>query len=296
MNISLSKGKSKKKKLGFGLNRKNDNVLGGDDDSDEESDDNGGDDRAAVNRDLRAEQEALKKRAAATLDASIYDYDGVYDSLHAAPAQKKDDEKKSRYIGDLLQAAKRRDRERDVIKERKISKEQAQEEADFQGKDKFVTKAYKRKLAERELWAQEEEARQREEEENEVTKKTGDGAFASFYGNLNRNVAMGGGEDEKEKVKSEDDREIQESTGGEARSNEESTVPSIQDKLGFLDGFEQSTTSNLQDETESKSEAAETVATPLSMRKAREEKVAKARLRYFQRQGLSEDAISQQKQ
>ena len=86
-------------------------------------------------------------------------------------------EKKSRYIGELLKAAKQRERERDVIHERKVAKEQAQEEAEYMGKDKFVTKAYKQKLAERELWAQEEEARRLEEEEEDVTKRTGEGAF-----------------------------------------------------------------------------------------------------------------------
>lgn len=96
MNISLSKGKGKKK-LGFGLNSRREaeqpaNVFGGDDESEEED---AGDDRAAVNRDLRAEQEALRKRAAASLEqAAVYDYDGVYDDMHAAPKKPKDPEEK----------------------------------------------------------------------------------------------------------------------------------------------------------------------------------------------------------
>jgi len=45
-------------------------------------------------------------------------------------------------------------------------------------------------LAERELWVKEEEGRRQEEERQDVMKKKDRTAFA--YGNLNRNVAMGG--------------------------------------------------------------------------------------------------------
>lgn len=79
----------------------------------------------------------------------MYDYDGVYDKMHALEKKLKEpDTKESRYISDLLEAAKKRGHERDIANERKISREQEQEEAEFQGKDKFVTKAYKQKLAE----------------------------------------------------------------------------------------------------------------------------------------------------
>lgn len=295
MNISLSKGKGKKK-LGFGLNSRKEgtsnvpaaNVFGGGDDSEEDQNDNGDDDRAAVNRDLRAEQEALRKRASTSLEtAEVYDYDGVYDDMHAAATKPKEpEEKKSRYIGDLLKAAKQRERERDVIHERKVAKEQAQEEAEYKGKDKFVTKAYKQKLAERELWAQEEEEKRRQEEENDVTKKTGDGAFASFYGNLNRNVAMGG------------ERESGNEETKESASQEEAFVaPS--GGLGFMEGFERAAPDSdgaQNDQVVEASEAKPTAVAPppaLSMREARKEKLAKARLRYFQRQGISQETALQ---
>ena len=96
MNISLAKAK-KKDKLGFGLNSRKEggqqaeasNVFG----NDSESDSDDGDDRAAVNRDLRAEQEALRKRAAASMEAAAaeYDYDGAYDETHAAFTNKPTD-------------------------------------------------------------------------------------------------------------------------------------------------------------------------------------------------------------
>lgn len=296
VNISLSKGK---KKLGFGLNTRKEgetttttstsNVFGGDE-SDSDDNEEQGDDRAAVNRNLRAEQEALRKRAAASLEeAQVYDYDGAYDDMHAASNKPKEpEEKKARYIGDLLKAAKHRERERDVIHERKVAKEQAQEEAEYQGKDKFVTKAYKQKLAERELWAQEEEAKRQQEEKDDVTKKKVDGAFSSFYGNLNRNVAMGGAGDESKK-----EGEIDEDVGP---SSDEAKPAS---GLGFLDGFERSAPHNEASppvDTSKSDEAVVEAPSPVSMRKAREEKLAKARLRYFQRHGISEESAIPQKQ
>ena len=294
----MSKGQVKKpKKIRYGLNVRKDNAFGEDSNSSESEDAAGddNDDRMIVNRDLKAEQEALRKRAAATAAAAaasldLYDYDGVYDEMHPAPESKqpkeKPDTKKSRYIGDLLKASKTRERERDIVYERKISREQAQEEAEFHGKEKFVTKAYKQKLAERELWAQEEEERRRDEEKEDVTKKTSDGAFASFYGNLSRNVAMGG--EEQELLRR---RNVQEASKNkeEIGLNGKSVVAmDTEEKRPGLD----------KEEYESKAEAPRGVgaeAISASMREARAEKLAKARLRYFQRQGLTE-AMAGQKQ
>ena len=91
----------------------------------------------------------------------------------------------------MLKDANKRSHEQDIAHERKISRENAQEDAEFWEKDKFLTKAYKQKLAEWALWAQVEEKWRREEEERNVTQKAGNYAATSFYGNLNRNMAMG---------------------------------------------------------------------------------------------------------
>jgi coiled-coil domain-containing protein 55 len=305
MNISLAKAKEREK-FAFGLNAPNSRKEGGegtkassvfgDDDSEPDSDD--GDDRAAVNRDLRAEQEALRKRAAASMEAAAeYDYDGVYDEMHTASSNKPTEpqEKKSRYIGELLKAAKQRERERDIIHERKMARELAQEETEYLGKDKFVTKAYKQKLAERELWVQEEEARRLEEEKEDVTKKTGDGAFASFYGNFNRNVAMGGSSGKEE------------TTTKDLGVKDGPILASISQKppssLGFIDGFEQAAPesndekdAHYNDESNKSESSVAAPPSPMSMRKAREEKLAKARIRYFQRQGLSKEEARRRKQ
>ena len=167
MNINLSGSKKKAgKTLGFGLNKRStkpkSNVFddgdnssnGGDDEQDDpEKKTSKKDERAAVNREIAAEQEALRNRAkkamAAASGDSLYDYDGAYDSFNpkkGAEKEAQNDEaaapKKSRYIHDLMKQAEKRNVERDAIYERRVAREQEEEDAqaDFRGKEKFVTK------------------------------------------------------------------------------------------------------------------------------------------------------------
>jgi coiled-coil domain-containing protein 55 len=303
MNISLAPKKKKENKgsFGYGLNNRgadassNNNVFG-ESSSEDEKEDSGETltNRSRVNQQIAKEQAALRKRAqaaAASLEESVYDYDGAYDSFKASTAtdpSPKKFERNSKYIGDLLKASKKRERERDVIYERKLAKEQAEEDAqaDYQGKEKFITKAYKRKLEERKQWDQEEKQKEREEEENDVTKKSAGTAFANFYGNFNRNVALGGTKDGEEGNRGRDgsverNSDVKEaSTGG----------------LGLLSGFERSDETTGQDKPHQKDEddrnkvklalmeepSAKTVPT-LSVREIREEKVREARNRYLER-------------
>eukprot|EP00980_Cylindrotheca_fusiformis_P001645 scaffold374_cov124-Cylindrotheca_fusiformis.AAC.4 len=298
MNISLASKKKKAKKatIGYGLNNRSGasktNVFGESSSSEDEQDDNGGtSNRRRVNQQILKEQDALRKRAqaaAASLEEnSVYDYDGAYDSFKAPentnPSPKKE-ERSSKYIGDLLKAAKQRERERDLIYERKLAKEQAEEDgqSDYQGKEKFITNAYKRKLEERKQWEQEEKEKERQEDENDVTKKTAGTAFANFYGNLNRNVAMGG-----EKAGTAED-----GYGSVERDNTEE-APS-RDGPGFLSGFERTDGASEQgkdedNEAEPPSEPKEEneVSAPvLCLREKREEKVREARKRYLQRKKM----------
>lgn len=172
-----------------------------------ENDTQGG--RHLVNKELSKEQHALRKRAeeqihsAQTLDSNIFDYDDHYESfstLHQQKSQLKPEthtststeKKESRYISSLLHQAKFRQQEQEIVKERKIAKEQAEEEnkEEFKGKDRFITKAFKRKLQEREEWLKnDEEQRKREELEDATKKKAGENIlFAGLYSNLQRNV------------------------------------------------------------------------------------------------------------
>lgn len=74
-----------------------------------------------------------------------------------------------RYIQTLIDKAKVREREHEIIYERKLAKERTKEDHLFADKDKFVTGAYKRKLAEQAKWLEEERLRQLREEKEDVS-------------------------------------------------------------------------------------------------------------------------------
>jgi len=125
----------------------------------------------------RAKRQALElQKAALTEDASVFDYDGVYDSMtsardSAAAAQASErKERKSKYTENLLKQAQMRKLQSDRIYERKLRREAA-EVAEMHGgvkdEDKFVGAAYRKQLEEREAW----EKAEREEAEREVNPK-----------------------------------------------------------------------------------------------------------------------------
>mmetsp|Transcript_14263 Transcript_14263/g.41560 ORF Transcript_14263/g.41560 Transcript_14263/m.41560 type:complete len:352 (-) Transcript_14263:2205-3260(-) len=167
------------------------NVFGAESDSDEDV-------GAQVAR------QADKKRAAAKVqqvyedalaqDASVFDYDGVYDSMQEQKVQPKQQEKierKSRYIAQLKEQAEQRKREDDISFERRQIKERAKEDHLFEDKEVFVTAAYKKKLEEQKLWQEQEKLKEEEEANMDVRKI---GHMGNFYANLlTSNVAMGTG-------------------------------------------------------------------------------------------------------
>jgi len=301
MNISLGRGgksqSKKKKKI------KSKNVLGDDGSSDDEPNTNDAvpapGSRASVNQAIAREQEALRKRAQQVIATEEYDYDGAYESFHpSANEQSKKEEvssqgppekKKSRYIGDLLQAANHRQRERELRLERKIAKEQ-ELESGGDDKEQFVTAAYKRKLQERELWQAQEDEKAKQEELNDVTKQVGGAAVANFYGNFQRNVALGG---EQETKDSKVSPQQQQDDGGPLTTspNENNEVKSSPvGGMNFLDGFERAPGEDAKEPNPTKeSVGTSTKHTPpreeaaMSARQQREEKVAQARIRYLER-------------
>ncbi|KAL8914518.1 MAG: hypothetical protein Q9171_000871 [Xanthocarpia ochracea] len=103
-------------------------------------------------------------QTAQSLDPSIYDYDAVYDSLHAKPVPPgsasataaANEAKKPKYMQSLLAAADIRKRDQLRAKEKMLAKERELEGDEFADKEKFVTAAYKR---------QQEEVRKAEAEE-----------------------------------------------------------------------------------------------------------------------------------
>lgn len=108
-------------------------------------------------------------QAAQEVDPSIYDYDSIYDSLHAAPPPKDPtapvEGKRPKYMSNLLAAAEVRKRDQLRAKEKMLAKEREAEGDEFADKEKFVTAAYKRQQAEMAKLEEEEVAREKEAEE-----------------------------------------------------------------------------------------------------------------------------------
>lgn len=123
-----------------------------------------------------------KKHAetAEELDANIYDYDAVYDSLK--PKKKvvvEEEERKPKYMSNLIAAAAVRKRDSTIAEEKKLAREREAEGDEYADKEKFVTSAYKKQQEENRRI--EEEERLREEEEQRKNKGTG---MTNFYKNM----------------------------------------------------------------------------------------------------------------
>jgi coiled-coil domain-containing protein 55 len=191
-----------------------------------------------------------KKHAdtAEELDENIYDYDAVYDSLK--PQKKttvEDQERKPKYMTNLLAAAAIRKRDATIAEEKKLAREREAEGDEFADKEKFVTSAYKKQQEENRRL--EEEERIREEEERKKNKGAG---MTNFYKNMLEKGEQRHAEvvkaveeriksgpvqedDDKEKIKTEADiaREINEKAGGSIAINDEGQVV---DKRQLLKG------------------------------------------------------------
>ncbi|CAI0374309.1 unnamed protein product [Linum tenue] len=196
--------------------------------------------QASKNKSLKDIEEQHKK--ALEEDPSAFDYDGVYDEMKQAVVRPRIEDKQQRkpkYIEALMQKAKERERQQEVVFERKIAKERSQDDHLYADKDKFVTNAYKRKLAEREQWLKEEKLRELKEQKDDVTKKSD---LSDFYFNLRKNVAFGGQDAEKRrqekwateaKKAEEQKQDVEESSAAGAESK--ATLPSLPESEKPLD-------------------------------------------------------------
>lgn len=118
--------------------------------------------------------------AAAEVDANVYEYDSVYDSFKPKKeVTKEDEERRPKYMRNLLQAAEVRKRDALIAEEKKIAREREAEGEEYAGKEKFVTEAYRKQQEENKRL--EEEERRREEEE---AKKNKGGGISAFYRQL----------------------------------------------------------------------------------------------------------------
>ena len=136
------------------------------DEEEDEEDDEGDGGEARARRELAVAQRHASRNElvarvhaeARAADPSVFDYDAY---LGEKQERKKEERQmnrattdavgqrgESRYIGSLLRAAERRNREQDLAYERRLARERESESAMYAGKEEFVTAGYKRKLAE----------------------------------------------------------------------------------------------------------------------------------------------------
>uniref|UniRef100_A0A7C9B3F5 Nuclear speckle splicing regulatory protein 1 N-terminal domain-containing protein n=1 Tax=Opuntia streptacantha TaxID=393608 RepID=A0A7C9B3F5_OPUST len=162
--------------------------------------------QAAKNKSLKDVEEQHKK--ALEEDPSVFDYDGVYDDMKAKIVQPKAQDRQqrqSKYIQVLMEKAKQREREHEIVYERKLAKERSKDDHLYADKDKFVTSAYKRKLAEQAKWMEEQRLRELREERDDVTKKSD---LTDFYFNLSKNVAFGASEKSEARKPEKPEKEL----------------------------------------------------------------------------------------
>uniref|UniRef100_A0A7N0U743 Nuclear speckle splicing regulatory protein 1 N-terminal domain-containing protein n=1 Tax=Kalanchoe fedtschenkoi TaxID=63787 RepID=A0A7N0U743_KALFE len=171
--------------------------------------------RHAVKSRSLKEVELLHQKALEQ-DPSVFDYDAVYDDMkqkEVLPKLHDRQKRESKYIGVLMEKAKERERQHEIVFERKLAKERTKEEDLYKDKDKFVTGAYKRKLAELAKWEEEERRRQLREEQDDVTKKSD---ISDFYLYLQKNVAFGGKDAKTRKLEKQQEAEAESAAGAGA--------------------------------------------------------------------------------
>ncbi|XP_046960000.1 nuclear speckle splicing regulatory protein 1 [Vanessa cardui] len=214
--------RDQKSKLNFEATR---NVFGSDGDSD--------DDRGAkpvllkpsanINRQSKVAQEK-----ALTEDPTVYQYDEIYDSMSKEKLTKKkktQDEKKPRYIENLLKTANKRKLENERRIERQIQKEREKEGDEFADKEVFVTSAYKKKLEE---LRQEEEKEKYEEFLESVGDVTKQGDLGGFYRHLYEQKLGSKKLDDSENNTKCDKNETQETVTEKTESKTSETVTKLQ--------------------------------------------------------------------
>nr|CAG4649664.1 EOG090X0D2W [Scapholeberis mucronata] len=128
----------------------------------------------------QARQAALK---ALEEDPTVFQYDEVYDEMQQKKEDKKPpkEEKKPKYIANLLKTAELRKVETERRVERKVQKERETEGDMFNDKEAFVTPAYRAKLAELKKLEEEERLRELQEANLDVTKQRD---LSGFYRHL----------------------------------------------------------------------------------------------------------------
>jgi len=140
-------------------------------------------------------------------DDSIFAYDEMYDDI-VSKRQKtqlsmeqddRDRKKDSSIMENLLERAELRKKEREMMKERVLLRQQLREEQEIGPVERFVTSAYKKKLAENKAW--EEKLRKQDEEDEKTAKANLARKSTEFYQSLRTDIGI---EDSKIPQKSAD--------------------------------------------------------------------------------------------
>lgn len=124
-----------------------------------------------------------KKHAqtAESIDPNIYDYDAVYDSIHARPSSSNAASGSSsqgpKYMTSLLRSAEIRKRDQLRARDKLLAREREAEGDEYADKEKFVTGAYKAQQEEVRRIEVEEAEREKEEEE----RRRKGGGMMGFY-------------------------------------------------------------------------------------------------------------------
>ncbi|KAJ2666191.1 hypothetical protein IW148_001120 [Coemansia sp. RSA 1199] len=97
-------------------------------------------------------------------DPSVFAYDEVYDKINLARSRlKPSNDLKPRYMEKLLETAKTRQVQNEVVKERLLAKQREREGDLFADKETIVTESYREHKEQRQKMVDEEEAREKEE-------------------------------------------------------------------------------------------------------------------------------------
>ncbi|CAD6890311.1 unnamed protein product [Tilletia controversa] len=182
-------------------------VFGGDDDDEEDNEEDGTGKKAVLSSkpasSSTARTDSAKKapgpisrasRLAADQalahDASIFEYDNVYDAMKTAAASAKQKQKEAeqaagmldetgrpapKYIGAFLEASAQRKRDHERAEAKKIQRERDAEGDEFADKEAFITDAYREQM---------EAIKKEEEEEAKRKDKTKSKGVQAFYSNL----------------------------------------------------------------------------------------------------------------
>lgn len=104
---------------------------------------------AAAQRQRLPRRSRISRARAAPEDAEAFAYDEALDAVEQEQRAAPKRERKSRYIGKLVEQVEKRKDELQRVQERRLVKEREEEDLLYEDKERFVTKSYKRQLEER---------------------------------------------------------------------------------------------------------------------------------------------------